>query len=707
MNNNMNDEMVREILGENARRKARIERGFDPLTGRGSTGSRFRLGLPDYRMPELWLPASMDELPMTRGLREAGTARGYVSGRSGRPATEADMMAFDDEFCRLRMAHDFPFWAASHAYIKRKGGGADTLFVLNRPQRRLVEKFEEMRLAGRPIRLLLLKARQWGGSTCVQLYMAWLQLVHQTGLNSLIIAHQGMESEEIMDMYRRLVESYPLKLLHEAGEEYSEKERKIEGVGRSRTVFRVPQRNCKIKVGTAERPDSCRGGDYNLVHCSEVGIWKKTLGRSPEDIVRSACSGVLLQPMTMIVYESTANGTGNFFHREYEAARRGLSQFEPLFVPWYEIDAYSAALDDEEAFAAALVAGKDSEATASDREQPGTYLWWLWEKGATLEAIRWYMSERSKYSDHGMMASEYPSDDVEAFAHSGCRVFDRYRVEELRDGCRPAGLRGVIDTAYAPEPGRMVDDDTRIRMLEQVEFRPISSGGWRIWRLPGRENQEYIENRYVAVVDVGGRSSGADWSVIVVFDRTPMLSGRGPEVVAQWRGHTDFDLLAWEAAMGAKFYDEALLVIESNTLETRDRERLLDGDQSGFLLNRLRAVYPNLYARAQSAEDVRRGAPRKYGFHTNTATKPLVISGLVKAIREGLYMERDEECLNEYLEYERRENGSYGAIAGRHDDLLMTRAIGLHICLHELAAPTRRMRAMPRGRRTGGGMGAF
>ena len=50
----------------------------------------------------------------------------------------------------------------------------------------------------------------------------------------------------------------------------------MERVGRSGAIYRVPSRNCKIKIGTAERPDSCRGGDYNLVHCSEVGIWKKT-----------------------------------------------------------------------------------------------------------------------------------------------------------------------------------------------------------------------------------------------------------------------------------------------------------------------------------------------------------------------------------------------------------------------------------------------
>ena len=35
----------------------------------------------------------------------------------------------------------------------------------------------------------------------------------------------------------------------------------------------------------------------------------------------------------------------------------------------------------------------------------------------------------------------------------------------------------------------------------------------------------------------------------------------------------------------------------------------------------------------------------------------------------------------------RRPNGSYGATEGAHDDLLMTRAIGLHVALHEMPLP--------------------
>jgi hypothetical protein len=507
--------------------------------------------------------------------------------------------------------------------------------------------------------------------------MAWLQLVHKVGLNSLIVGHVKDASTEVKDMFDRMLQQYPASLLHRIGEAYTDDETKLIYVGKTGNIQRIPQRNCKIKIGTAEKPQSARGGDYNLVHLTEVGLWKTTDGNTPEQIVRSACSGVLLEPYTMIVYESTANGTGNFFQREYDAAKAGKSQFTALFISWYEIEQYSAHIIDLNAFATQLYNNRHSDNAQSNREESGRYLWWLWEQGATLEAIYWYIQERSKYNDHGDMASEYPSDDVEAFVHSGARVFDRYKIEALKPACRAPRFIGDV---YAK-------GDTGEDALVDLKFTEDGQGLLWVWALPEKDDDEIVTDRYLTVVDIGGRSRKADWSVICVFDRLYMMDGDKPCVVAQWYGHIDIDLLAWKAAQVAAFYNDSLLVIESNTLETKDRDRQVDGDQSQFILNQIKNIYPNLYARKQSEEDIKEGKPRKYGFHTNVSTKPMIISTLVKVIRDGLYVERDVRCLEEYITYEKKRNGAYGAILGKHDDLLMTRAIGLHVCFFEMDIP--------------------
>lgn len=669
------------ILKENEHRQAVIHAVFNPVTGQGSVGRRVRAAISDFPIKEQWLPKAKMRVPLVRQIVKCGSIGKFLAEEMNIDnPTEEDVHKVVEQFVRIRCKHDFPFWAAMFVYIKNKGGGPDVLFRLTRPQRKLVEVLEGMRTHNMPIRLILLKARQWGGSTTIQLYMAWLQLVLKVGLNSLIIAHQGMGSDEIMDMFNRMMASYPVGMLHRLGEKYIDNEETFVGVGKSGAIKRVPQRNCKIKIGTAERPDSCRGGDYNLVHLSEVGLWKTTDGKKPEDIVRSACSGMVYRPYTMVVYESTANGTGNFFQREYDAAKAGRSMFKALFIAWYDIDIYTLpfASDDERAdFAISLWENRNNHNVMSDREECGAYLWKLWTYGATLEAIHWYVVERSGKNSHSVMASEYPSDDVEAFVNSGSHVFDEALVDKLKVGCRPPKFIGDV---YG-------DKDEGPDALRHVRFSEDKQGLFWIWEKPDIDPEEVIRHRYLVTVDIGGRSNKADWSVIVVFDRLYMMDGDKPVVVAQWYGHIDIDLLAWKAAQIAAYYDNALLVIESNTLETHDKERIVDGDQSQFILNQIKDVYDNLYARKQSEEDIKEGAPRKYGFHTNVSTKPMIISTLVKVIRESMYVERDERCLDEYKTYERKQNGAFGAIEGKHDDLLMTRAIGLHICFFEMETP--------------------
>lgn len=657
---------------------------FNAITGEGSIGARRRVAIGGFPIAVQWLPVEMLDVPLVKELLRAGSLDAFVKAMCSRMGVET--IAEDvrqsviDHFIRLRMRYDFAFWAYLLVWIHPKGGGDDVRFKLNHPQRKLVGIYEELRKAGKPIRIILLKARQWGGSTVTQMYFAWLQLVHKTGLNSLIVSHVLSSSYTILDMFNNMLSKYPASYLHRRGEPYVENEKKWVMVGQSGSIHEIPQRSCKVKVGTAERPDSDRSGDYSLVHLSEVGLWKKTLGKTPEDLVQGATSGILLKPYTMIVIESTAKGTGNYFHREYEAAKKGVSQFKNVFVAWYEIEQYRLAFADERErahFAEWLFENRENRNVMSEREEPGIYLWHLWELGASLEAIHWYVSERRKYNDHGRMASEYPSDDTEAFVHSGDRVFDVYQVEKFRSGCRAPAMIGDV---Y----GR---GDEGSDALRDLRFKEDRQGLLWVWEEPDLDDEYIITDRYEVVVDIGGRSSKADWSVIVVFDRLYMKDGDKPVVVAQWYGHCDIDLLAWKSAQIAAWYGDALLVIESNTLETHDKQRFVDGDQSQYVLNAIKDVYPNLYERKKPADSTDDGEVHSYGFHTNVATKPMVISTLVKVIREHLYCERDERCLDEYLTYERKENGAFGAIDGRHDDLLMTRAIGLHVCFYEMDLP--------------------
>ena len=239
---NINIKAITNILIENERRNSIIYAKFNPITGEGSVGERVKCTISDFPIRNQWLPKRVMKIPLVRQLAEAGSVTRFLTDYMGVEDNPDDRLKVIEQFVRIRSREDFPFWAATFVYIKNKGGGEDVLFRLTRPQRRFVERLEKLRIAGKPIRIILLKARQWGGSTTSQLYMAWLQLLHKIGLNSLIIAHQGAGSDEIKDMFDRMIKKYPVEMLHKIDELYNENEPKLVGVGKSGSIYRVPQR---------------------------------------------------------------------------------------------------------------------------------------------------------------------------------------------------------------------------------------------------------------------------------------------------------------------------------------------------------------------------------------------------------------------------------------------------------------------------------
>ena len=155
-----------------------------------------------------------------------------------------------------------------------------------------------------------------------------------------------------------------------------------------------------------------------------------------------------------------------------------------------------------------------------------------------------------------------------------------------------------------------------------------------------------------------------------------MIEGGVPEVVAEWHGHIEHDMLIWKAAQIAYAYGNALLVIESNTLETEGTE----GDNFEYVLDEIKDYYTELYSRT-SAEQIKEGAPVKYGFHTNPSTKPMVLNFMKSAMRDFLYIERSLETTFEYEQFEIKEDGKKtGAVEGCHDDRVMSTSIGLYVC---------------------------
>lgn len=591
---------------------------YDPQKGTGCYGRRVRCVAPEVGKGYFYVPESMTADPE------------YARVKHDR-----------DSWRRLRCRHDFEYWCSECVRIKDKISGRRVPFVLNRPQRRVLSVLEDDRLAGRPIRIILLKARQWGGSTLVQMYMAWIQCCHRRNWYSLICAHLKDTSAAIRGMYTRLLDSYPPELWEgDAAPCF----KAYEG---SHNMRMIAGRDCVVTLASSERPDSVRGGDYAMAHLSEMAYWADTPSRQPEDVIRAVCGGVALVPYSLIAVESTANGVGNYFHSEWLRCRAGEGDKHAVFVPWFEIDIYRLEPPDAAAFAASL--GKEELA--------------LWKAGLTLDRLYWRRLKRAEYASEQQMHSEYPSNDTEAFVSTGAGVFDAADIEALRAECREAPFIGELSG------GKPVAD---------------TAGALRIWRMPE------ADIRYVVSADIGGTRAGSDWSVASVLAFAPDAL---PEVAAQWRGHVPHDCLVTVLADIARFYGNALLVVESNTLESRDA---MMEDSAEFIINRLARLYPNLYRR-RSYDTVTGEPGTRIGFHTNRSTKAMLIINLQGLVREQAYIERDNDACNELATYEHGPGGTYAARRGFHDDILMSRAIGLFV--GSSARPAKVGAALPSPRR--------
>lgn len=674
------DEQIKEMLAENERRLVKLKADFDPITGENAPCERRHLCIQDFPIPVQNVPVQMFDDPLVKRIHEAGSIQNYLDTTDDFDDCEQQPTIDDIRMMlfRIRFAEDFAFWAYYEIKIEHKETGRMTPFKLNGPQIIVLEVCEELRRAGKPINLIICKARQWGGSTFCIFYQMWIGLYCAVKHSFAVCAQTKSVAGNITKMLMRAMETFDAWSLG-----LPEKERLtiVRDMNSGEYVIKDARGNqvCRstIRIGSVEKPDSLRGYSGEGAHFSETGVWKDTPEKRPADLIRSIAGGILLQPNSMQVIESTPKGAGNFFHREYMRAKNGKSAFKAVFISWMQIPHDTMPIKDRRKFVKWLLEHKDEDTTSDEWLDTGRYYWGLWEQGATLEGIEWYRHQRKTVDDHADMASEAPCNDIEAFKFSGTTVFAEQDVVRLREGCRKPKYRGHL----------IADGVKGEEAMRNIRFVDNPNGQLKVWAMP--DHRSDILHRYLVAVDVGGRGKKADWSVIRVFDRAPMMFGGKPILVAEQRYHTDHDLLAYDAARIAKWYNDALLVIESNTLETKDQERDVDGNMTEYILDTIADLYDNLYARKQSAEQIREGAPTRWGFHTNTNTKPTIIHHLVTCVRDQMWVEQDEYCCTELSLYQKNEKGQYGAPAGvgMHDDVLMCTAIALWVCFCDMEFP--------------------
>lgn len=676
------DAIYKQFLEENEKRWKRLRAEYNPVTGEGVeelTGlKRYKLEISDFAIPVQWVPKSMMENKLIKEVAKAGSIEKYIATKKWKYGAP-DHFTIERRIRRIRHKHDFVHWAYFCIWIKHKTKKKRVRFTLNFPQLELLGICERMREKREPISIIILKARQWGGSTFCFFYQFWLQAKWNEFHSFAIAAHTSSASQTILTMLKRTIKEYPAwdlglpegTTLHLAP---------ADSTGHAFTIKDQDGRQVLegyIFVGTAEKPDTLRSKDISGAHYSEVGLWPDTPNKKAEDIVADIDGGMTESEDTMRVMESTAKSSDDFFAEVWKSCNDGNGGYHQVFVPSRDIIYDNRPIDDLRDFVDWLVSHKDEDTPNGKWKDSGKYYWWLWEIGSTLEHINWYRYRRLRLS-FAKMCNEAPETAEQAFFTAGNHVFDPFMVQEKAKRCREPMYVGDL----------VADGEKGAEAISNIRFIPNATGNLRIWEMP---DDSPVSNRYIVVLDPRrGASEGADPACITVIDRLLMMHDFGlngkPGVVAEMNYKADPDLQAYDAMRLARWYNNALLVVESNTLESMNAERNNGIDSFEYIMDIVARYYKNIYMRSAPEEDADGKVIFKWGFQTNRATKPKIINFMKECLRDDLWDEPSSICCSQMASY-MEDHGKTDAEHGKHDDVVMSRAIALWICFKEMPWP--------------------
>ena len=519
-------------------------------------------------------------------------------------------------------------------------------FVPNVPQRVLIDYVLLCIKEKRPIKAIILKARQMGLSTAVEAIIYWWTSTNKN-INSVIIGHEESSSKNLYMMFRRYYDntnpvfkpSVRYNTRTDLSFERFDDTGKQVGLGSS------------IKTATAGNKAAGRSDTINLLHGSELGEWE-----NGEELVASLLETVpdeqVMDKPSMIFLESTAKGRGNYFHKEFVAATKGLNNFEPFFFPWWILDTY------ERDFGEPL--GKTTEYE--------DFLIDLMKKGHTVAGktihidpdhipakIHFYRHKAKNFeSTPERLPQEYPSTWSESFIASGKNVFNTLALQEMEKDAQP-----IEETEYYKIiPGELHEQ----YVLERVPFEPNEKpedftykAPLKIWvhPKPGHE--------YVIGGDVAEGLKRGDYSVAEVVDVATM------QTVARWRGHIDPDKFGEVIGALGAYYNYALVGVEVNNHGLTTIQKLRD------------TFYTNLYKRDKGYDEDFEEPTSNLGWKTDVRTKRIMIDDLVRIVRERLNKDLDIVFVNEAFAFVRDDRGRMNAEEGEHDDTVMAKAIAFQL----------------------------
>lgn len=520
---------------------------------------------------------------------------------------------------RNRGLTDFPFFCRRFLKIRPKKLGAAAVkgklvpFVFNEAQVIVWNRMCELMRAHMPIRLVILKARQFGIST---LFCAWLfwRMWRSMYVHTLLSAQLKPTLQTLLETMDIFYQNMP------------------DGCRptlRQRTSFsRVPKdglefadRHSNLLPVVSKTVDIARGHAIDDGLSTEVGTYEE-----PDEFFDAFLPAMGDDLDKTMVWESSPSS--GWFETFYKAAKRGEAMRTAIFLPWGAVPSLHWL---------PIVGGRDragkrvrfSQSERHYQERMSKLFTSLGYGPVSDEMLLWY---RNKYEEYGedeeRFREQYPEDDQTCFERRSISTF-RHALPIMRK---------TVEAAVDPEEGNLHSTSYADPMATQtVTFIPDTTidqetyPGALVWAHPDPDHV------YTIGCDVADETDEVDddscFSVIVVFD----VNTR--EMVAEWRGTLDPADLGDECAKWGYYYNTALVNVEINNMGTLTVDRL-----------KRQLQYWHLYRWPKFDEDLN-SFTKKMAWYTNPDTKRLLIGSFRNAVRTGMFIVRSIELREEMAHY--------------------------------------------------------
>jgi len=601
--------------------------------------------------------------------------------------TSAEISLLQDQIQKCR--DDFRYACGNYFWLSQTEAADRQLIDLLDAQEILLELVLHFWRMGKPARIMVHKARQLGISTVSEALMAWRMIFFQNQIG-VIVAQDPDEATHLFEITLFIVDNLPWWMRP------MEASREI----KQYVLFENPDahtrrenpglHNYLIAHGCNKLSSFGQGKKIHACHISEVASWRPQW-RAREIIDGDILYALANAPGAFCFLESKPKGVGGYWYKLWHtyADKGERAQFYPLFIPtffeksrrvpppsdfttepeenamrerfaieWHRCDTCKHPI------AMTYAISPKCLYCGSDKHSP-----WILDDAQ----IYWYRELQGQVKGdperHRLFLQEMAVTAEEGFQVHGVHVFPDDVLHYLERVCRP-GTRGFFDERlefHSGKPCKVCRGD------HTDEDFPL-----QVWEEPQKNC------RYVAGVDVSEGGQEGDFSVIHMIRIGYLLD---PDTqVLEWRGRVDAVELARICYILGRAYNNAMI-----SIEVAGTGSLLQHE----LMNKLK--YDEIFR--WKNYDSTNPMTNKWGWVTNTKTRPMIITNAIRWLRKRLWKPQSPAFLSEVRTFVRDENESKAqAASGTFDDSCMAGLICC-FCAHESDYdPMTGRISIPRGR---------